>query len=170
MGVNGGVEFIVLCLHIHNGPLFCINLYVHTRAFRSDDLPDCFLEEKSLLMGDLNARHKDLGSHFTTNINGVRWKAFLDATDTVMLTGDSVPTHTQGGRLDYVALSNVFQCPIETHLLPTLLSDHFALETTLPWSSVPHCIKEEAYYSSCSCPTTHFLCPILVFCHQSHIL
>lgn len=69
-----------------------------------------------------------------------------------MLTGDSVPTHTQGGRLDYVALSSVLQCPIETHLLPTLLSDHFALESTFPWSYVPLTSRKRLTISTASVP------------------
>lgn len=67
------MEFLIVCLHVPNGPLYCINLYVHACAFRADNLPGCFLEEKSLLMGDLNARHQDLGSHYTTNVNGIRF-------------------------------------------------------------------------------------------------
>ncbi|MPC60907.1 hypothetical protein E2C01_054967 [Portunus trituberculatus] len=58
-------------------------------------------------MGDLNARHKELGSHLTTNANDVHWKAFLDTTDTAVLSGEHAPTHVQGGRLDYVALINM---------------------------------------------------------------
>ncbi|MPC75746.1 hypothetical protein E2C01_070140 [Portunus trituberculatus] len=86
-------------------------------------------------MGDLNARHKELGSHLTTNANGVCWKAFLDTTDTAVLTGDHTPTHVQGDRLDYVALINMPTYTAETYLVRSLLSDHFVLETTLPVQS-----------------------------------
>ncbi|MPC84250.1 hypothetical protein E2C01_078981 [Portunus trituberculatus] len=58
-------------------------------------------------MSDLNARHKELRSHLTTNANGVRWKAFLDTTNTAVLTEEHAPTYVQGGRLDYVALINM---------------------------------------------------------------
>ncbi|KAK8371838.1 hypothetical protein O3P69_015715 [Scylla paramamosain] len=82
-----------------------------------------------------NERHKELGSHPTTNANGVRWKAFLDTTDTVVLCGEHAPTHVQGGRLDYVALINMPTYTAETLLVRSLLSDHFALETTFPVQS-----------------------------------
>lgn len=80
----------------------------------------------------LNARHVDLGSYRTSNINGERWVTFLDATDTFFLTGNKVPTHVQGGWLDYVTRFNFPTYTAETQLVPHLLSDHFALETTLP--------------------------------------
>ena len=50
-------------------------------------------------MGDPNAMHKYLGNHHTTNANGVRWKAFLDAIDTTVLTGET-----------YLYMSNIY-CP-----------------------------------------------------------
>ncbi|MPC68810.1 hypothetical protein E2C01_063020 [Portunus trituberculatus] len=86
-------------------------------------------------MGDLNARHKELGSHLTSNANGVRWKAFLDTTDTAVLTGEHAPTYVQGGRLHYVALINMLTYTAKIFLVRSLLSDHFALETTLPVQS-----------------------------------
>ncbi|MPC15676.1 hypothetical protein E2C01_008475 [Portunus trituberculatus] len=42
-----------------------------------------------------NERHKELRSHLTTNANGVHWKAFLDTTDTAVLTVEHVPTCTR---------------------------------------------------------------------------
>ncbi|MPC72793.1 hypothetical protein E2C01_067106 [Portunus trituberculatus] len=82
-------------------------------------------------MGDLNSRPKELGSHLITNANGVRWKAFLDTTDIAVFTGEHAPTHVQGGRLDYVALINMPIYTAKTLFVRSLLSDHFALETTL---------------------------------------
>ena len=146
-GVSHGIEFIIMCLHTQGEAILIANLYVHAGGFHVAHLPECILEEKSILMGDINARHRDLGSYQTTNVNGTRWKAFLDSADNVMVTGDSVPTHVQGGRLDYVAFINFPLPSAETHLLPSLLSDHSALETTLlldtapylqrPWLTVP---------------------------------
>ncbi|XP_050724592.1 uncharacterized protein LOC127002552 [Eriocheir sinensis] len=34
--------------------------------------------------------------HSTSSVNGVRWKAFLNASETDVLTGNNVPTHVQG--------------------------------------------------------------------------
>ncbi|MPC90560.1 hypothetical protein E2C01_085553 [Portunus trituberculatus] len=87
-------------------------------------------------MGDLNASHKELRSHLTTNANGVLWKTFLDTKDTAVLAGEHAPTHVQGGRIDYVALINMPTYTAETFFVRSLLSDHFALETTLPVQSV----------------------------------
>ncbi|KAK4321869.1 hypothetical protein Pmani_007332 [Petrolisthes manimaculis] len=86
-------------------------------------------------MGDFNARHRELGSHHTNNANGVRWKAFLDATEVAVLTGNNLPTHVQGGRLDYVVTLNMPTYTVVTSLVRNLLSDHFALETTIPIGS-----------------------------------
>ena len=77
----------------------------------------------------------DLGSYNTSNINGVRWVNFLKANSDVQLLGDNVPTHIQGGRLDYVALFHMPFCSGETHLVTSLFSDHFALETSIPFST-----------------------------------
>ncbi|MPC55888.1 hypothetical protein E2C01_049833 [Portunus trituberculatus] len=88
-------------------------------------------------MSDLNVRHKELGSPLTTNANGMRWKAFLDATDIAALTWNHAPTHVQGGRLDYVALINMPTYTAENILVRSLLSDHFALNTTFPVQSAP---------------------------------
>lgn len=132
MGVNGGTEFITVCLHLVEGDIYFINMYVHSGALHIEDFPMCVFEECTVIAGDLNARHVDLGSYRTSNINGERWVTFLDATDTIYLTGNKVPTHVQGGRLDYVTLFNFSSYTAETQLVPHLLSDHFALETTLP--------------------------------------
>ncbi|KAK3867791.1 hypothetical protein Pcinc_026770 [Petrolisthes cinctipes] len=86
-------------------------------------------------MCDFNVRHRELGSHHTNNTNGVRWKAFFDATEVAVLTGNNLPTHVQGGRLDYVVTLNMPTYTVVTSLVRNLLSDHFALETTIPIGS-----------------------------------
>ena len=131
MGVSEGMEYITVCLHTQGETVYFVNVYCHAGAFHVTKLPWYVLEEQTVLLGDLNARHKDLGSHHTTNANGVRWKAFLDATDTAVLTGENVPTHVQGGRLDYVVLLNMPTFTATTFLDRSLLSDHFALTTAL---------------------------------------
>ena len=137
MGVTEGIEFITVCLHTVGEIIYFVNMYIHAGALNIANFPEYVLEEQSVIMGDLNARHKELGSHLTTNANGVRWKAFLDTTDTAVLTGDHTPTHVQGGRLDYVALINMPTYTAQTYLVRSLLSDHFALVTTLPVQSAP---------------------------------
>ncbi|MPC77677.1 hypothetical protein E2C01_072136 [Portunus trituberculatus] len=112
-------------------------MYIHAGALNIANFTEYVLEEQCVIMGDLNARCKELGSHLTTNANGVRWKAFLDTTDTTVLTGEHAPTHVQGGRIDYVALINMPTYTAETFLVRSLLSDHFALETTLPVQFAP---------------------------------
>lgn len=131
MGINEGIEYITVSL-LHMGEtLFFVNTHVHAGALNLANFPDYVHEEPTVLVGDLNSRHRDLGSHRTNNVNGVRWKAFLDASETAVLTGDNVPTHVQGGRLDYVTLFNMPAFTAQTLISRCLLSDHFALETTI---------------------------------------
>ncbi|MPC63308.1 hypothetical protein E2C01_057405 [Portunus trituberculatus] len=111
-------------------------MYIHDGALNIANFPEYDPKEQSVIMGDLNARHKELGSHFTTNANGVRWKAFLDTTETALLTGEHATTHVQGGRLDYVALINMPTYTAEPFFVRFLLSSHLALETTLPMKSI----------------------------------
>ncbi|XP_076049743.1 uncharacterized protein LOC143030478 [Oratosquilla oratoria] len=134
-GVNGGIEYITVCLHLSNNYIYITNMYVHSGALYIDNLPPHILEESTILFGDLNARHVDLGSFKTSNTNGVRWVTFLKANNNVQITGAKVPTHVQGGRLDYVALFNMPFCTCETNVVPSLLSDHFALKTYIPLST-----------------------------------
>ncbi|XP_076049533.1 uncharacterized protein LOC143030260 [Oratosquilla oratoria] len=134
-GVNGGIEYITVCLHLSNNYIYITNMYVHSGALYIDNLPPHILEESTILLGDLNARHVDLGSFKTSNTNGVRWVTFLKANDNVQITGAKVPTHVQGGRLDYVALFNMPFCTCETNVVSSLLSDHFVLKTYIPLST-----------------------------------
>ncbi|MPC60106.1 hypothetical protein E2C01_054143 [Portunus trituberculatus] len=64
-------------------------------------------------MGDLNARHKELGSHLNTNVNGVHWKAHHRYScaywGTCTHTCRNMPTNTA-----------------KTFLVRPFLSDHFA--------------------------------------------
>ena len=143
-GICNGVEYIIVRLTFHTDTVLFANLYVHANSFHITNLPGCLFEDKSVIMGDLNARHKDLGSFQTSNVNGTRFKAFLESTNTVQLTGENIPTHIQGGRLDYVVFINLYVELAETHLLRHLLSDHFALETTLPLAISPF-LRDQDY-------------------------
>lgn len=93
-GVTEGIEYVIVCLTILGIPIYFINTYVSAGCFRVENLPEYVFTDPSVLMGDLNARHKDLGSFLTSNANGIRWKAFLDAADHAALTGDNVFFHT----------------------------------------------------------------------------
>ena len=137
MGTHGGIEFITVSMNYFGDKLFFVSTYVHAGALNIDNFPNYVHEEPTVLAGDLNSRHRDLGSHRTNNVNGIRWKAFLDATEMAVLTGDNVPTHIQGGRLDYVTLFNMPTFTAETLIIRCLLSDHFALETTIPIQPAP---------------------------------
>ena len=50
-------------------------------------------------MGDLNARHKNLGSP-SQNRNGVALNSILGSLDNVKILGKEEPTHVRGGRID----------------------------------------------------------------------
>ncbi|MPC80998.1 hypothetical protein E2C01_075598 [Portunus trituberculatus] len=56
-------------------------MYINAGTLNIANFPEYVLEEQSVIMSDLNARHMDL-DHLTTNANGVHWKTFLDTTDT----------------------------------------------------------------------------------------
>ncbi|XP_063849706.1 uncharacterized protein LOC135093957 [Scylla paramamosain] len=151
MGITEGIEFITVCLHSLGEVIYFVNMYIHAGALNVENFPDYVLEEQTVIMGDLNARHKELGSHLTTNANGVRWKAFLDTTDIVVLFGGHAPTHVQGGRLNYVALINMPTYTAETLLVRSLLSDHFALETIFPVQSGPAVPRKRLTVPCCPC-------------------
>lgn len=56
MGVTEGIEFIYICVHNPNDPIYFINVYVHSGSFRADSLPDYVLAEHTVLLGDIKAR------------------------------------------------------------------------------------------------------------------
>lgn len=51
------------------------------------------------------------------------------------MLGENVPTHLQGGRLDYACLLNMAGMQATCALVTELISDHFALHVELPVSS-----------------------------------
>ena len=97
-----------------------------------EDLPDCLFSDKRLLVGCLNARHRNLGSiSGSQNINGFVWNDILDALDNVKVLGKGEATHVRGGRLDYAVLFNMNEFQADACNVYELLRDHFALKVVL---------------------------------------
>ena len=111
--------------------LIIINVYVHSNASVVDDLPDLIFADECLLVGDLNARHKNLGSTGSQNHNGIILISFLSSIEDAKVLGAGEPTHLKGGRLDYAVIFNMLDVQAESKVVDTLLSDHFAIEVKL---------------------------------------
>lgn len=137
MGITDCIKFITISLCNLGERLSLVNRYVHAGALNVTKVPDYVHEEPTVLVGDVNSCHRDLGSNCTTNVNGVRWKAFLDVSETAVLMDDNVPTHVQGAQLDYVALINMQNFTAETLLSRCLPRDHSAQEMAIPIQSAP---------------------------------
>lgn len=67
MGENQGIEYIIVALSTMGEKIFFVNVYIHAGALDMSNFPDYVFEEPTVLMGDFNARHRDLGSHHTSN-------------------------------------------------------------------------------------------------------
>ena len=129
---NEGVESICVSLHLKEGLLNIVNLYISKNCFTVNALPDNIFGSMSFVAGDLNARHRELESSGKMNTNGARFYQFLrDYPDTSLL-GSKDATHIQGGRLDYAFLLNGQGLEGHCEVVPDLLSDHFSLDITLP--------------------------------------
>ena len=102
------------------------NVYAGADSFKINSLPK-FSKKGTLCMGDFNARHTSMGD---TNINQ-NGRAFTNFIDSRSLTvyGTTEPTHTAGGRLDYVIGKDLVHDNIHWSLT-SLASDHFAIATT----------------------------------------
>ena len=126
-----GIESLVIRIYVKDAVLNVVNLYVSKNCFDVAYLPDCIFSEVTLLAGDLNAKHNQLGD-LKGNNNGAAFYQFLQDYDDVILLGDASATHIKGGRLDYACIFNGQGLTGQCHLQPELLSDHFALAVTLP--------------------------------------
>ena len=73
-----------------------------------EDLPDCLFSDECLLIGDLNARHRRLGSSFgSQNSNGLAPWDIVDTYENIQILGNGKPTHVRGGRLVYAIMFNM---------------------------------------------------------------
>ena len=111
--------------------MIIINVYVHSNALVVDDLPDLIFADECLLVSDLNARHKNLGSIGSQNHNGIILNNFLSSIEDAKVLGAGEPTHVKGGRLDYAVIFNMLDVQAESKVVDTLLRDHFAIEVKL---------------------------------------
>ena len=126
-----GTEFLCVNVHLKDTVICVANIYVHADKLNVEDLPSCVLDENCLLMGDLNARHYNLGTKGTPNRNGYILNNILESIDTVRVLGNGGPTHVRGGRIDYAILFNMIECRANAVVVGNLLSDHFAINVSL---------------------------------------
>lgn len=66
-----GTEVLCVNVRVKDCVVIIVNTYIHANMLRSEDLPDCVFSDKSLLVGDLNARHRSLGSFFGSQNSNV---------------------------------------------------------------------------------------------------
>lgn len=99
---------------------------------RTEDLPESCFSDKSLLVGDLNARLRSLGSSLgSQNSNGLAVRDINDGLGNVLILWNSKLTHVTGGRLDWAIIFNMNEVQTCPDILYELVSGHFALKVTL---------------------------------------
>ncbi|XP_064104322.1 uncharacterized protein LOC135214183 [Macrobrachium nipponense] len=123
-----------------------INVYVHADKLDLENLPKVIFNEYCLLVGDLNARHHDLGSSGSQNRNGFVLNNILNSLENVKVSGNGAPTHVRGGRIDYAVLFNTFECTADALVVTELVSDHFALEVSLSINKMFVSKKRKCYH------------------------
>ena len=124
---NNGTEILCINVYLKETVISIANVYVHADELNLDDLPSCIFNENCLVMGDLNARHKNLGSTGSQNRNGHALNSILGSIDNVKMLGNDEPTHVRGGRIDYALLFNMADYRAKAEVIKDLLSDHFAI-------------------------------------------
>ena len=65
-----GTEILCIDVYLKDTVICIAKVYVHADELNLDDWPSCLFIENCLLMGDLNAGHKNLGSTGSQNRNG----------------------------------------------------------------------------------------------------
>lgn len=127
-----GVESLAVKLHLKEGVLNIVNLYISKNCFSISRLPDTIYNDATLIAGDFNARHADLEANGKTNDNGRRFNQFLNDYPDSKLLGTNEATHLMGGRLDYAVILNGQGLDGTCEVMPELLSDHFSLAISMP--------------------------------------
>lgn len=128
---TNGIESVCVKLHLQQGEMYIVNLYISGRSFDLRYLPDCMYSDSALIVGDLNARHPQLEERGNINDNGKRFYQFLKDRPDACLLGGKEATHIKGGRLDYACLLGRQAIQGECKVVSELLSDHFALYVKL---------------------------------------
>ena len=145
MKVNG-TEFLCVSVTLQDITLVIVNIYVHADSLSVDDLPDIIFAEDCLLVGDLNARHNNLGTKGFQNRNGIALNCLLDSIEDVKVLGNGEPTHVKGGRLDYAILFNMLEVQADFKNVDTLLSDHTAINVRLHLEKITHVNNRKKYF------------------------
>lgn len=143
---NNGTEILCVMINMKDLDICIVNVYIHADKLDIEDMPDCIFTDKCLLMGDMNARHPNLGTLGISNRNGNVLHNILNSLDDVKVLGIDEPTHVRGGRLDYAILFNMVSCEGCAEIVRDLLSDHFAIRVSLDIEKIVYDKSRKVYH------------------------
>ena len=129
------VEYLIIKVFLDGRTITIINVYnPHDSEVVPKPPHNIIHSDTILLCGDFNARHPLLGSEGSTiGKNGKMYYDYIQNTsDPIYLLCPLEKTHYLGGKLDYIVLYNQQYLPNTTEVIPTLVSDHWALSISLP--------------------------------------
>lgn len=91
-------------MYFKDGVLNIANMHVSKNCFDVSYIPDCLFNEVTLLVGNLNARHRRLReSSGNENSNSASFfQLLMDRNDAILL-GTTEATHIRGERLSYAS-------------------------------------------------------------------
>ena len=124
------LQYHGITIHLGNSTLNVLNAYAPSDQLQYTDLPDFLHTEPTVLMGDLNTRHKKLGDS-TTNTNGRRLISLLSAYEDVQIIGNNEPTHIYGGGLDKCIGFNLSYTTHSSDVVTDLMSDHSPIQASI---------------------------------------
>ena len=101
-----GVESVCVKVHLREGILNVVNVYISSNYFSPNTLPNSVFNNVTLVAGDYNARYHELERDRKNNGNGVKFWQFLQDYPDITLLGNKIATHILGGRLDYACIVN----------------------------------------------------------------
>ena len=90
---TNGTEILCIKVNLKDLDICIVNVYIHADKLDIEDMPNYIFTEKCLLMGDMNARHPNLGTSGFSNRNGKLLYNMLDSLDDVKVLGNDEPTH-----------------------------------------------------------------------------
>lgn len=130
------VENTTIQVNTQEGPLTLISAYcTPNNDISRDDLEKLFaIDEKTMLLGDLNAKNKHWGCN-ATNRSGKNLLDYFEQKDNIQLHIPNQPTHYHHhGRPEIldIGISQNIKADIEIKVLQDLSSDHNPIEIGIP--------------------------------------
>lgn len=98
---RAGTENQTFKLIINNQELHVVNLYVGNDSLNVTKYDELLDTTPTLLVGDLNAKHTQLGSNRnkSNNINDVNFIRFVNNSENIRIINNNETTHLMGNRL-----------------------------------------------------------------------